>query len=134
MTAGASGPQRNDHWPPPTRSVAPKGTIDWLPPLRILKGIVYRYRTGIPWRDLPREWFGPWQTVWKRHYLYARLGVWDRIHDELMAEADARGDIDWTVSVDATITRAHQHGTTTTRPDQPTGGQSESQETVRGRA
>ena len=36
MTAGASGPQRNDHWPPPTRSVAPKGTIDWLPPLRIL--------------------------------------------------------------------------------------------------
>src|SRR5699024_9911448 len=67
-------------------------------------------------------------------YLYARLGVWDRIHDELMAEADARGDIDWTVSVDATITRAHQHGTNTTRPDQPTGGQSESQETVRGRA
>lgn len=88
----------------------------------IVEGIVYRYRTGIPWRDLPREWFGPWQTVWKRHYLYARLGVWDRIHDELMAEADARGDIDWTVSVDATVTRAHQHGTNTTRPDQPTGG------------
>ena len=39
-----------------------------------------------------------------------------------MAEADARGDIDWTVSVDSTITRAHQHGTNTTRPDQPTGG------------
>ena len=97
----------------------------------IVEGIIYRARTGIPWRDLPRDRFGPWQTVWKRHYLYARLGVWDRIHGELMAEADARGDIDWTVSVDATITRAHQHGTNTTRPDQPTGGRSESQESGR---
>src|SRR5699024_10018499 len=100
----------------------------------ILEGIVYRYRTGIPWRVLPREWFGPWQTVWKRHCLYARLGVWDRIHDQLMAEADARGDIVWTASVDANNTRAHQQGPTTTRPDQPTGGHGDSQESGRGRA
>src|SRR5699024_12142790 len=39
----------------------------------IEEGIIYRTRTGIPWRDLPRERFGLWQTVWKRHYLYARL-------------------------------------------------------------
>ena len=32
----------------------------------VVEGIVYRYRTGIAWRDLPGE-FGPWQTVWKRH-------------------------------------------------------------------
>ncbi|HJF48242.1 MAG TPA: IS5 family transposase [Brachybacterium paraconglomeratum] len=88
---------------------------------KIVEGIIYRSRTGIPWRDLPREQFGPWQTVWKRHYLYARLGVWDRIHAALMAQADAAGGIDWTVSVDSTISRAHQHGTNTTRPDQPTG-------------
>jgi len=30
---------------------------------RVVEGIAYRYRTGIPWRDLPREEFGPWQTV-----------------------------------------------------------------------
>lgn len=95
---------------------------------KIVEGIIYRARTGMPWRDLPRDRFGPWQTVWKRHYLYARLGVWDRIHTAPMAEADASGDIDWTVSVDSTITRAHQHGTNTTRPDQPTGGGGESQE------
>ncbi|MGP5292760.1 IS5 family transposase, partial [Brachybacterium tyrofermentans] len=88
---------------------------------KIVEGIIYRARTGIPWRDLPREQFGPWQTVWKRHYLYARLGVWDRIHAALMAQADAAGDIEWMVSVDSTINRAHQHGTNTTRPDQPTG-------------
>src|SRR5699024_849585 len=29
----------------------------------IVDGIIYRARTGIPWRDLPRERFGPWQTV-----------------------------------------------------------------------
>ena len=97
----------------------------------IVEDIIYRARTGISWRDLPRDRFGPWQTVWKRHYLYGQLGVWDRIHAALMAEADARGDIDWTASVDATISRAHQHGTNTTRPDQPTGGRSESQESGR---
>lgn len=95
---------------------------------KIVEGIVYRARTGIPWRDLPRDQFGPWQTVWKRHYLYARLGVWDRIHAAVMAQADAEGDIEWTVSVDSTINRAHQHGTNTTRPDQPTGGHSEPQQ------
>ena len=29
---------------------------------KVVEGIAYRYRTGIPWRDLPREQFGPWQT------------------------------------------------------------------------
>ena len=82
---------------------------------KIVEGIIYRSRTGIPWRDLPREQFGPWQTVWKRHYLYARLGVWDRIHAALMAQADAAGGIDWTVSVDSTIARAHQHATNVSR-------------------
>ena len=46
----------------------------------------------------------------------------------ILADADAAGKIDWNVSVDATICRAHQHGTNTTRPDQDTGGTIESQE------
>jgi transposase len=33
----------------------------------VVEGIIYRYRAGVPWRDLPRD-FGPWQTVWKRHH------------------------------------------------------------------
>lgn len=28
----------------------------------MVKGIVYRYRTGIAWRDLPAT-LGPWRTV-----------------------------------------------------------------------
>ena len=41
---------------------------------KVVEGIVYRYRTGIPWRDLAREVFGPGQTVWKRHRRYAGDG------------------------------------------------------------
>jgi transposase len=65
--------------------------------------------------------FGPWQTVWKRHRRYAGDGIWDRVLGRLLAEADAAGKVDWQVSVAATITRAHQHATNTTRPEQDTG-------------
>ena len=95
---------------------------------RVVEAIAYRYRTGIPWRDLPREEFGAWQTAWKRHRRYAADGTWDRVLARLLAEADAAGQVDWEVSVDATIARAHQHATNTTRPEQDTGGRVESQE------
>lgn len=72
---------------------------------RVVEGIAYRFRTGIPWRDLPREEFGPWPTVWKRHRRYAGDGTWDRVLTRLLAEADAAGKIDWGVLVDATLAR-----------------------------
>ena len=90
----------------------------------VIAGIIYRLRTGIAWRDLPDS-FGPWQTVWKRHKRFSTDGTWDRIHARLVAEADAKGEVDWTVSVDATISRAHQHATNTNREARPadlTGG------------
>ena len=94
---------------------------------RILEAIAWRFRTGSPWRDLPTE-FGPWQTVWKRHRRYAEDGTWDRVLTQILAEADAQGKIEWSVSVDATIARAHQHASNTTRPEQDTGGLLELQE------
>ena len=97
---------------------------------RVVEGIAYRYRTGIARRHLPREEFRPWQTVLKRHRRYAGDGTWDRVLARVLAEADAAGQVDWAVSVDATITRAHQHATNTTRPDQDTGGSVASQESA----
>ncbi len=76
---------------------------------QVVEGIIYRYRTGIPWRDLPRDQFGPWQTVWKRHRRFAGDGTWDQVLTALLAQADAAGLVDWTVSVDSKINRAHQH-------------------------
>ena len=78
---------------------------------RVIEGIVFRYRTGVPWRDLP-ERFGPWQTVWKRHHRFATDGRWDRLLVAVPAEADAAGEVDGDVSVDSTISRARQHSAT----------------------
>lgn len=94
---------------------------------QVVEGIVYRYRTGIAWRDLPEE-FGPWQTVWKRHRRFSLDGTWDKLLTRLLTEADAAGEIDWSVSVDSTINRAHQHSATLTRH---TGGTAELHETAR---
>lgn len=93
----------------------------------VIEGILYRYRCGIPWRDLPVA-FGPWQTVWKRHRRYSADGTWDKILAAVLSDAQGRGLIDWAVSVDSTINRAHQHATNLTRR---TGGPGELHESVR---
>jgi transposase len=89
------------------------------PPFRphrlILEGIVYRYRTGIPWRDLPAQ-FGSWQTAHRRHQQWSKDGTYDAIMAAIQAKADAAGEIDWRLSVDSTIARVHQHGATAARP------------------
>ncbi len=84
------------------------------PHRQAVEGAVYRLRTGVPWRDLPSE-FGPWQTVWRRHYRFCLDGTWDKVLSFLQVEADAKGEIDWRVSVDSTIARVHQHGATAAR-------------------
>ena len=42
------------------------------------EGILYRMRTGCPWRDLPEE-FGRWNTVFKRFNLWSKNGVFELI-------------------------------------------------------
>jgi transposase len=69
---------------------------------------------GVAWRDLP-ERFGPWQTVWKRHHRFATDGTWDMLLRVIQSEADAAGRVDWSVSVDSSIVRAHQHSATAKR-------------------
>ncbi|KRE21739.1 transposase [Agromyces sp. Soil535] len=94
---------------------------------RVVEAIIWRYRVGSPWRDLPAE-FGPWQTAWKRHRRFSEDGTWDKIHAELLRDADEGEGIDWQVSVDSTINRAHQHATNLPRS---TGGSVELQESSR---
>ncbi|MDL9949024.1 IS5 family transposase [Gordonia sp. ABSL11-1] len=78
----------------------------------MIEGIVYRYRCGIAWPDV-LDVFGPWQTIWTRHRHLAGDGTWDRVLERLLTHADAAGIVDWAVSVDSTIVRAHQHATNT---------------------
>jgi len=76
---------------------------------RVINGILFRQRTGIPWRDLPTR-FGKWKTVHDRHRRWSADGTWEKILRAIQSDADAEGQIDWSmVSVDSTSCRAHQH-------------------------
>lgn len=104
----------------------------WADHRRTLEAIAWKYRTGSSWRDLPNE-LGPFQTAHKRLIRWAVDGTWERVVARVLAAADADDDIGWTVSVDSTVARAHQHAAgarkkrgrpagpnpTTTRSDAP---------------
>ncbi|WP_406116402.1 IS5 family transposase [Streptomyces sp. NBC_01014] len=74
----------------------------------VLNGIVWKFRTGTAWRDVP-ERYGPWATLHTRFRRWALDGTFEHMLSAAQARADAAGDIDWLVSVDSTIVRAHQH-------------------------
>nr|WP_261800892.1 IS5 family transposase [Streptomyces sp. PBH53] len=80
----------------------------WADHRRTLEAIAWKYRTSSPWRDLPDE-LGSFQTAHKRLIRWAVDGTWEMILTAVLAAADADDDIDWTVSVDSTVVRAHQH-------------------------
>ena len=70
---------------------------------RFVEAVLYRYRAGIPWRDLP-ERFGGWKNTHTRFSRWAKSGVWERVFAALRADADNEYAM-----IDATIVRAHQH-------------------------
>jgi len=68
-----------------------------------VEAVLYRYRAGIPWRDLP-ERFGDGVQVQRRFSRWASAGVWERVFQHLAGEADNEYAM-----IDSTIVRAHQH-------------------------
>ena len=68
-----------------------------------IEAVLYRYRTGMPWRDLP-ERFGDGTKVHLRFSRWAKSGVWERVFRHLAADADNEYAM-----IDSTIVRAHQH-------------------------
>lgn len=80
----------------------------WRDHRQVLNGILWKVRTGAPWRDLP-ERYGPWKTCHERLRRWTRDGTWDRILDAVVVKDDAVGNIEWEFSIDSTSVRAHQH-------------------------
>lgn len=64
--------------------------------------VIFRARTGIPWRDLPQR-FGNWKSVYNRFRNWAAKDVWSRVFLELRIDVDETASI-----VDGSIVRAHQ--------------------------
>lgn len=80
----------------------------WQDHRTIINGVLWKLRTGAPWRDLP-ERYGSWKTVYSRFVRWRRDGTWDRLLTQVQTKSDAVGEIVWEVSVDSTSIRAHQH-------------------------
>ena len=68
-----------------------------------VEAVLWRYRSGAPWRDLP-ERFGDWNNTHRRFSRWAKTGVWERIFKHLSADPDNEYAM-----IDSTIVRAHQH-------------------------
>ena len=68
-----------------------------------VEAVVFRFRAGIPWRDLP-ERFGDWKIAYQRFNRWAKSGVFERVFNLLASDHDNEY-----MMIDATIVRAHQH-------------------------
>lgn len=76
-----------------------------------LEGILFRLRTGIPWRDLPQE-FGHWSKVFRRFNLWSKKGVMDDIFRYLSRLHDTQ----W-LFIDGSIVKVHQDGSNVAAPN-----------------
>ena len=97
-----------------------------LPARLVVEATAFRFRAGVPWRDLP-ERFGKWNSVYTVFRRWAVDGTWARVLSLARSQAAMRGDLEWVVSVDSTINRVHQHGANASR-EPHTGGLPELQE------
>jgi transposase len=68
-----------------------------------VEAVLYRYRAGIAWRDLP-ERFGDFRIIHTRHTRWSKSGVWEKIFKVLSEDRDNEYAM-----LDSTIVRAHQH-------------------------
>lgn len=73
---------------------------------RVLNGILWRFRTGSPWAEIP-ERYGPYTTCYNRFVRWRKAGVWDHILQEISKACET--DI---VMIDSSCVRVHQHGAT----------------------
>jgi transposase len=80
----------------------------WRDHRTVVNGILWKLRTGAPWRDLP-ERYGPWPTCYDRFIRWRQDGTWDRLLAHAQTKSDAVGELAWVISVDSTSVRAHQH-------------------------
>ncbi|WUF51282.1 IS5 family transposase [Streptomyces sp. NBC_00483] len=99
---------------------APKRGGRWRDHREVIDAIAFKFQTGTPWMCLP-ERYGNWRGVYNRLRMWAIDGTWERVFTALMAQADADEDLNWAVSVDSTIVRAHQHAAGARKKGAPAG-------------
>ncbi|MCI0841002.1 MAG: IS5 family transposase [Chloroflexi bacterium] len=91
----------------------PKGGRPRVPARKVLAGILFVLKTGIPWTDLPQEMgCGSGMTCWRRLRDWKEAGVWDDLHRLLLERLHKANRIDWSRAiVDSASLRAVWGGT-----------------------
>ncbi|WP_268255617.1 transposase [Streptomyces flavofungini] len=86
------------------RSSGPKPVDDRL----CLQGILYVLHQDIAWQLLPPELgFASGQACWRRLDRWQQAGIFERLHQTLLAKLHAAGELDWSrVCVDGSHIRA----------------------------
>src|SRR3954452_3187236 len=88
-------------------TLTPRRSRPWKDHRTVVNGVLWRTRTGSPWRDLP-ESYGRWKTVYNRHRRWSADGTWAEVLSELQRGCDV-GEERWVVAIDSTVVRAHHH-------------------------
>jgi transposase len=75
---------------------------------KVLTGILFVLKSGIPWEMLPQEMgCGSGMTGWRRLQQWQHAGVWPKVHELLLAELQQANQLDWSRAiVDSSLTRA----------------------------
>jgi len=74
-----------------------------------VEAVIWKFRVGAPWRDLPSH-FGGWKNTHKRFSRWAASGVWENLFKALADDPDNEyAMIDATILGSSPRTRAHRH-------------------------
>jgi putative transposase len=71
----------------------------------MVEGMLWKMRTGAPWRDLPEE-FGPWESIYTRFSRWCKAGIWREVLAALQQEGAS--DYEW-LMIDSSAVKVHQH-------------------------
>jgi transposase len=68
----------------------------------VINGILWRLRTGAPWRDVPEK-YGNWNSIYRRFRRWSVSGVWESVAVALAETMAESGHY----NIDSTTVRAH---------------------------
>lgn len=83
-----------------------------IEPRKVLTGILFVLKSGTPWEMLPQELgCGSGMSCWRYLHKWQESGVWQKLHEVLLAELHAADKIDWSRAiVDSSSIRAVHGG------------------------
>ena len=73
------------------------------PNRQMLNGVLWRSKTGSPWRDIPRELYGPYTTIYTRFKKWCEEDTFEQMF-ACLSDSESQKQ-----SIDSTTAKAHQH-------------------------